>query len=244
MIHNALVSGKKAGQNSLVRIGYARVSTDEQNLDLQLRALEADGCELIERDHGFSGADVNRPGLAAALARVGSGDVLVVWKLDRLGRSLVHLIAILDGIGKAGAGFVSLSESVDTTTAGGRLVFHVMGAMAEFERSLIRDRTRAGMRAAMLRGKPVGRPRKLSAHQLAHARKLLSSGEETRAGAAALLGVDVIPDALLAHLAPLGWQHINLTGDYLWGADAAVGPEGFRPLHIGTTARPTLATAA
>ena len=174
-----------------MRIGYARVSTDEQNLDLQRRALEADGCEVIEQDHGFSGADVRRPGLAAALARVGPGDVLVVWKLDRLGRSLVHLIEILDGIGKAGGGFVSLSEKVDTTTAGGRLVFHVMGAMAEFERSLTSDRTRAGMQAAKRRGQEVGRPRKLSAHQLDHARKLLASGEETRAGAAAILGVDV-----------------------------------------------------
>ncbi len=191
MIRKVLVSRKRDGQNLLVRIGYARVSTDEQNLDLQRRALEADGCQVIEQDQGFSGADVGRPGLAAALARIGPGDVLVVWKLDRLGRSLVHLIAILDGIGKAGGGFVSLSENVDTTTAGGRLVFHVMGAMAEFERSLIRDRTRAGMQAAKRRGQEVGRPRKLSAHQLDHARKLLASGEETRAGAAALLGVDV-----------------------------------------------------
>lgn len=174
-----------------MRIGYARVSTEEQNLDLQRAALRGAGCDVIEEDQGFSGADVARPGLAAALGRMAAGDVLVVWRLDRLGRSLVHLIQILDRVGQAGGGFVSLSESVDTTTAGGRLVFHMMGAMAEFERALIRERTAAGMRAAKLRGKAVGRPRKLNSHQLAHARKLLNTGEETRAGAAALLGVDV-----------------------------------------------------
>ena len=98
---------------------------------------------------------------------------------------------MIDGIGKAGAGFQSLSESIDTTTAGGRLIFHVMGALAEFERSLIGERTRAGMQAAKRRGKAVGRPRKLSSHQLARARALIEAGEETRAGVAELFGVDV-----------------------------------------------------
>ncbi len=117
--------------------------------------------------------------------------MLAVWKLDRLGRSLGQLIVMIDGIGKAGAGFQSLSESIDTTTAGGRLIFHVMGALAEFERSLIGERTRAGMQAAKRRGKAVGRPRKLSPHQLARARALIEAGEETRAGVAELFGVDV-----------------------------------------------------
>lgn len=174
-----------------MKIGYARVSTDEQNLDLQRSALEAAGCEQVFEDRGISGADSNRPGLAAALAMLGPGDVLAVWKLDRLGRSLGQLIVMIDGIGKAGAGFQSLSESIDTTTAGGRLIFHVMGALAEFERSLIGERTRAGMQAAKRRGKAVGRPRKLSTHQLAHARALIEAGEETRAGVAELFGVDV-----------------------------------------------------
>ena len=174
-----------------MKIGYARVSTDEQNLDLQRAALEAAGCERVFEDFGISGTDFTRPGLAAALAALGPGDVLAVWKLDRLGRSLGQLITMIDRLGKAGAGFQSLSEAIDTTTAGGRLVFHVMGALAEFERSLIGERTKAGMQAAKRRGKAVGRPRKLTAHQLDHARTLLTAGKETRAGVAELFGVDV-----------------------------------------------------
>lgn len=174
-----------------MKIGYARVSTDEQNLDLQRAALEAAGCERVFEDLGISGADFTRPGLAAALAALGPGDVLAVWKLDRLGRSLGQLITMIDRLGKAGAGFQSLSEAIDTTTAGGRLVFHVMGALAEFERSLIGERTKAGMQAAKRRGKAVGRPRKLTVHQLDHARALLTTGKETRAGVAELFGVDV-----------------------------------------------------
>ena len=112
-----------------MKIGYARVSTDEQNLDLQRSALEAAGCERVFEDRGISGAESARPGLAAALAALGAGDVLAVWKLDRLGRSLGQLIVMIDGIGKAGAGFQSLSENINTTTAGGRLIFHVMGAL-------------------------------------------------------------------------------------------------------------------
>lgn len=174
-----------------MKIGYARVSTDDQNLDLQRAALEAAGCERVFEDLGISGADFTRPGLAAALAALGPGDVLAVWKLDRLGRSLGQLITMIDRLGKSGAGFQSLSEAIDTTTAGGRLVFHVMGALAEFERALIGERTKAGMQAAKRRGKAVGRPRKLTAHQLDHARALLTTGKETRAGVAELFGVDV-----------------------------------------------------
>jgi len=174
-----------------MKIGYARVSTDDQKLDLQRTALEAAGCERVFEDLGISGADFTRPGLAAALAALGPGDVLAVWKLDRLGRSLGQLITMIDRLGKSGAGFQSLSEAIDTTTAGGRLVFHVMGALAEFERSLIGERTKAGMQAAKRRGKAVGRPRKLTAHQIDHARALLTTGKETRAGVAELFGVDV-----------------------------------------------------
>jgi DNA invertase Pin-like site-specific DNA recombinase len=174
-----------------MKIGYARVSTDEQNLDLQKQALRAAGCRLIFQDKGLSGSDRSRPGLHDALSKLKKGDVLVVWRLDRLGRSLAHLIELIDTIGKQGAGFASLTESIDTTTAGGRLVFHMMGALAEFERGLIAERTRAGMRAAKRRGKHVGRPFKLDGNQLAQAREWIASGEKGRGEVAQFLKVDV-----------------------------------------------------
>jgi len=157
-------------------IGYARVSTEDQNLDLQLRALAAAGCGQIFEDR-VSGAVVDRPGLGQALKSARPGDVLVVWKLDRLGRSLSHLIEVVRDLGVRGVDFRSLSESIDTTTAGGRLVFHMMGSLAEFERSLISERTRAGMGAAKARGVHVGRRKALTAERLAHARMLIASGE-------------------------------------------------------------------
>jgi DNA invertase Pin-like site-specific DNA recombinase len=172
-------------------IGYARVSTDEQNLALQLDALRAAGCETVFEDQGVSGSVIERDGLDQALARVGAGDVLVVWKLDRLGRSLGFLIDLIDYLGKGGAGFKSLSDGIDTTTASGKLVFHIMGALAEFERSLISERTSAGMKAAKRRGRHVGRPLKLTPHKIDHARQLIAEGKETKAGAATLLGVGV-----------------------------------------------------
>lgn len=172
-----------------MNIGYARVSTDEQNLDLQRQALEAAGCDRIIENQGTSGSARERPGLTDALGALREGDVLVVWRLDRLGRSLAHLSEIVDGIGETGAGFVSLSESIDTTTAGGRLVFHMMGALAEFERALISERTRAGMQAAKRQGRRLGRPRSLTPEQVRHARELLSSGW-TQTRVAAQLGVD------------------------------------------------------
>lgn len=125
-----------------MKIGYARVSTDDQNLDLQQQALAAAGCTEIFTDQ-VSGTASRRLGLDNALARCGAGDVLVVWRLDRLGRSLSHLIEVIQQLGKREVGFVSLSENIDTTTAGGRLVFHLMGAIAEFERALIVERTPA-----------------------------------------------------------------------------------------------------
>lgn len=174
-----------------MKIGYARVSTEDQNLDLQREALRSAGCIRIIEDQGLSGASRERPGLAEALDSLSEGDVLVVWRLDRLGRSLAHLIEIIEVLGKRGVGFQSLTEAIDTTTSGGRLIFHVMGALAEFERSLISERTRAGMKSAKRRGKAIGRPRKLQLHQVAHARKLVESGLETKSGVAALFGVDV-----------------------------------------------------
>lgn len=159
-----------------MNIGYARVSTVEQNTDLQHQALKAAGCEQIFEDH-LSGTTQKRPGLDQALELIGAGDVLVVWRLDRLGRSLPHLIEVIGAIGDRNAGFRSLTESIDTTTAGGRLVFHMMGALAEFERSLIQERTRAGLAAAKSRGVVGGRPRALSKAKVAHARKLIEAGE-------------------------------------------------------------------
>ena len=166
-------------------IGYARVSTDDQAFDLQLRALKAAGCEQVFQEQ-VSGSAVKRPGLDQAIAVVGQGGVLTVWRLDRLGRSLPHLIEVIRDLGARGAGFRSLSESIDTTTASGRLVFHMMGALAEFERSLIQERTRAGIRAARARGVRVGRKRALSAAQIAHARQLIAGGESPTAVARSL----------------------------------------------------------
>lgn len=174
-----------------VNIGYARVSTEEQHLDLQLQALELAGCARIFEDPGVSGAARERPGLGGAIAAAKAGDVLVVWKLDRLGRSLPHLIDVINSLREAGIGFRSLQEQIDTTSAGGRFYLHILAALAEFERELIGERTKAGMASARRRGKHVGRPRKLTAQQLAHARTLIGSGEETRAGVAALFGVNV-----------------------------------------------------
>ncbi|PDS62006.1 invertase [Rhizobium anhuiense] len=173
-----------------MKIGYARISTDDQSLDLQRDALTRAGCETVFEDRGISGATTKRSGLDAALARVSAGDVLVVWKLDRLGCSLPHLIEIIQQLGERGVGFASLSESIDTTTAGGKLVFHLMGALAEFERALIVERVNAGIAAAKRRGKHVGRPPKLTPEQITHAREAIDGGLQTPAGMAAVLGVD------------------------------------------------------
>ena len=173
-----------------MKIGYARISTDDQSLDLQRDALTRAGCETVFEDCGVSGATTKRDGLDKALAQIEAGDVLVVWKLDRLGRSLPHLIEIIQQLGARGAGFTSLSESIDTTTAGGKLIFHLMGALAEFERSLIVERVNAGIAAAKRRGKHVGRPPRLTPEQISHAREAIDGGLQTPAGMAAVLGVD------------------------------------------------------
>ncbi|WP_313352165.1 recombinase family protein [Paracoccus sp. (in: a-proteobacteria)] len=148
-------------------IGYARVSTDDQRLDLQLAALKAAGCDKMYQDHGATGSNMERPGLEAAIKALGPGDTLVVWRLDRLGRSLTDLVQFIDDLGAKGCEFKSLNESVDTSTSGGRLIFHIMAAFAEFERNLIRERTKAGLDAARQRGSRLGRPpKKLSPCQI------------------------------------------------------------------------------
>lgn len=170
-------------------IGYARISTEDQNLALQWDALTRAGCERIFQDEGLSGIATQRPALAEALATLRPGDVLVTWKLDRLGRSLAHLIDIIARLGESDIGFRSLSETIDTTTAGGRLLFHVMGALAEFERALISERTRAGMAAAKARGLHVGRPPKLTSTDVITAKYEIESGAASCGQVAAALGV-------------------------------------------------------
>jgi DNA invertase Pin-like site-specific DNA recombinase len=154
-----------------MRIGYARVSTHEQTLNLQKDALEKAGCTKIFTDTA-SGAKAERNGLDEALNYVRKGDTLLVWRLDRLGRSLTHLIATMTELEKQGIGFKSLTENIDTTTSGGKLIFHIFSALAEFERNLIRERTQAGLTAARARGKQGGRPKALTGKQLTIARDL------------------------------------------------------------------------
>lgn len=143
-----------------MQVGYARVSTHEQNLSLQKDALKQAGCGKIFDDQ-VSGAKAGRPGLREAKSYVREGDTLVVWRLDRLGRSLKDLIETVTVLEERGVGFQSLQESIDTTSSGGRLVFHIFGALAEFERNLIQERTRAGLAAARARGRNGGRPKAL-----------------------------------------------------------------------------------
>jgi DNA invertase Pin-like site-specific DNA recombinase len=148
-----------------MNIGYARVSTNEQNLALQKDALEKADCELIFEDQ-VSGTKARRPGLEQALSHLRPGDTLVVWRLDRLGRSLRHLIDTVTELQERGIEFKSLTENIDTTTSGGKLVFHIFGALAEFEREIIRERTQAGLQSARARGRQGGRPKVLSKKQI------------------------------------------------------------------------------
>lgn len=149
-----------------MKLGYARVSTDDQRLDLQINSLKSAGCTNIFRDHGISGAQMKRPGLQAAMRALNEGDTLVVWRLDRLGRSLPGLVRLVESLGQRGIQFKSVTESFDTTSSSGKLIFHIMAALAEFERSLISERTRAGMIAASARGHKLGRPPLLSEDNL------------------------------------------------------------------------------
>jgi DNA invertase Pin-like site-specific DNA recombinase len=142
-------------------IGYARVSTSDQTLDLQKDALQKAGCDRIFTDT-TSGAKSERRGLDEALSYVRPGDTLVVWRLDRLGRSLKHLIETITTLDNRKIGFKSITEAIDTTTSGGKLIFHIFGALAEFERDIIRERTQAGLTAARARGRKGGRPKKLN----------------------------------------------------------------------------------
>lgn len=156
-----------------MKIGYARISTADQSLDLQTDALKAAGCQKFFQDIA-SGAKDERRGLAAAVEFARAGDVLTVWKLDRLGRSLKHLIETVNQLHEKGVGFASVQENIDTTTPGGKLIFHVFGALAEFERELIRERTNAGLKAARARGRTGGRKEKLSPKQVEMAKAMVN----------------------------------------------------------------------
>ena len=169
-------------------VGYARVSTQEQDLALQLDALHRAGCERVFEEKA-SGAQRDRPALKAALDYMREGDTLVVWKLDRLARSLKQLIETVEAFAGRGIGLRSLTEAIDTTTAGGKLVFHIFAALAEFERGVIRERTLAGLQAARARGRVGGRPPALKAKDLAAAKAMLKDPEITVAEVARRMGV-------------------------------------------------------
>jgi len=171
-----------------MRIGYARVSTTEQNLDLQRDALKRAGCEKIIEDTA-SGGKVLRSGLERVRELLRPGYVLSVWRLDRLGLSLKHLIDLMAELEGQGIGFQSVTESIDTTTPGGKLVFHIFGALAEFERDLIRDRTHAGLEAARARGRKGGRRKKLGEKQRAVAVDLYRQKRHTVAEICKTVGV-------------------------------------------------------
>lgn len=177
-----------------MKIGYARVSTEDQNLDMQLRALEAAGCERIFTDKA-SGSLEKRRGLSRAVKACQPGDMLMVWKLDRLGRSLRHLITLIDDLRDKSVDLRVLTGQgamIDTTRADGRMIVGIFAVLAEFERELIRERTKAGMAAAKARGVHVGRPYKLTDKQIARASEWVASGTKTMKATAAHYSVHVV----------------------------------------------------
>jgi DNA invertase Pin-like site-specific DNA recombinase len=184
-----------------VLIGYARISTDDQNLALQRDALAAAGCEKVYEDR-ISGAKAERPGLALALEVARAGDTLVVWRLDRLGRSLKDLIALAERLAERQVGLRSLKEALDTTSSGGRLIFHMFASLAEFERDLIRERTQAGLTAARARGRLGGRPKLLTLEKRKLAVQLYRAKEHSIAEICRLMGIS--KPTLYSYLAEAG----------------------------------------
>lgn len=178
-------------------VGYARVSTDEQDHALQLDALRQAGCERVFVETA-SGARADRPELAKALDQLRQGDVLVVWRLDRLARSLRHLIEMAEQLQHRGVGLRSLTESIDTSTPAGRFLFNILGALGQMEREIIVERTRAGLRAAAARGRVGGRPPALDEAQVRAARAMLASGSMTAGEVARQLGC--APSTLYRHV--------------------------------------------
>jgi DNA invertase Pin-like site-specific DNA recombinase len=180
-----MIPGREYGQTVVANVGYARVSTIDQNPAMQLDALAAAECVEVFEDRA-SGARADRAGLRSALEYVRDGDVLIVWKLDRLGRSLPHLIETVTSLAIRGIGFRSMTEAIDTTTPGGRLVFHLFGALGQFERDLIQERTRAGLAAAAARGRKGGRKRVVTSQKLDRARTIIAKGLTVREAATRL----------------------------------------------------------
>lgn len=176
------------GQDQRLLIGYARVSTEDQHLDLQHDALKKAGCEKTFEDKK-SGAKADRPGLAAALEYARAADQLVVWRLDRLGRSISDLIALVRQMDEAGVQLRSLTEGIDTSTINGKLTFHLFAALAEFERALVRERTRAGLEAARARGRMGGRKHRLSVDKRRHAVELYRAKDKTVGEICKLMGI-------------------------------------------------------
>lgn len=170
------------------KLGYARVSTVDQDAALQVDALEKAGCDRVFVD-AMSGTVSHRPQLDRLFEHVRAGDTVVVWRLDRLGRSLRHLITQVQDLADRGVGLRSLQESIDTTSPGGRLIFHVFGALAEFERDLITERTTAGLAAARARGRQGGRPPRLTSEQVRTAKRLYDDSELTVTEIGQVLGV-------------------------------------------------------
>ena len=171
-----------------MKVGYARVSTEDQSNEMQIAALKEAGCQMIFEESA-SGAQRDRPKLHDALHYVREGDVLVVWKMDRLARSLRQLIETVDQLGEQSIGFISLTEDINTTTTGGRLIFHVFGALAEYERALIGERTRSGLANAKSKGIRLGRPMAMTDNQIEMAKKLKSAGGHSMQAIADQLGV-------------------------------------------------------
>ncbi len=171
-----------------MKIGYARVSSDDQNLDLQRDALKQAGCERLYEEKE-SGGKIDRPELLRLMEVLRTGDTLVVWRLDRLGRSLKHLIETVEQLEALGVGFQSVTEAINTTTSGGKLVFHIFAALAEFERTLIQERTRAGLKAARARGRQGGRPRTLNEDKRRMAQALRDDPGQSVASICKALGI-------------------------------------------------------
>ena len=155
-----------------MKLGYCRISTHDQNLNLQKDALEKEGCEKIFEDI-VSGAKTERLGLNDLLSHIRKGDTLVVWRLDRLGRGLKHLIELINKLEEQGIAFKSITENIDTSTSGGKLIFHIFGSLAEFERNIIRERTRAGLNSARARGRTGGRPKTATSNEKSKMAKAL-----------------------------------------------------------------------
>lgn len=194
------------------KIGYARISTNEQNLDLQYDALNKAECYRTFTDT-MSGTRADRPGLLEALNYLREGDTLVVWRLDRLGRSLKDLLELVNELQSQGIGFCSLQENIDTTTSGGKLIFHIFASLAEFERSIIRERTQAGLNAARARGRRGGRPSSLDSKQLQLVREMYADLKKSPKEICQVFNIS--RSALYRYVAPSGidgtWGKLETT---------------------------------